>query len=83
MKITPITYVVITTIIFFGVTIMAALEASFGWVFFLTVIGQMLLVFIVLKVLKDNYTTDKTFEHFYEDCPIKPVVVKAENEKFR
>jgi len=43
----------------------------------------MLLVFTVLKVLKDNYTTDKSFEHFYEDCPIKPVKVKAINGKFR
>ena len=83
MKITPITYVVITTIILFGVTIMAVLGASFGWVFFLTVIGQILLVFTVLKVLKYNYTTDKSFEHFYEDCPIKPVKVKAINGKFR
>lgn len=83
MKITPITYVVITTIILFDVTIMAALGAFFGWVFFLTVIGQILLVHTVLKVLKDNHTTDKTFEHFYEDFPIKPVEVKAENEKFR
>lgn len=83
MKITSITYVVITTIILFGATIMAVLGASFGWVFLLTVISQILLVFTVLKVLKDNYTMDKTFEHFYEDCSIKPVKVKAINEKFR
>lgn len=83
MKITPITYVVITTIIFFSVTIMAVLGASFGWVFFLTVIGQILLVFTVLKVLKDDYTTDKTFDHFYEDCPVEPIEVKAKHEKFR
>lgn len=83
MKITSITYVVITTIILFGVIVMAVLGASFGWIFFLTVIGQILLVFTVLKVLKDNYTTDKSFGHFYEDCPIKPVEVNAENEKFR
>jgi uncharacterized membrane protein len=83
MKITPITYVVITTIILFSVTIMAVLGASFGWVFFLTVIGQILLVFTVLKVLKDDYTTDKTFDHFYEDRPVEPIEVKAKNEKFR
>jgi len=42
MKITSITYVVITTIILFGATIMAVLGASFGWVFLLTVISQIL-----------------------------------------
>lgn len=83
MKITPITYVVITTVILFSVTIMAVLGTSFGWVFFLTVIGQILLVFTVLKVLKDDYTTDKTFDHFYEDRPLEPIEVKAKNEKFR
>ncbi|WP_262510974.1 hypothetical protein [Tenacibaculum gallaicum] len=38
--------------------------------FILTVIGQLLVVLMVYKVLRENYTTDKTFEDFYEDYPI-------------
>ncbi|MDX8552155.1 hypothetical protein MK851_00755 [Tenacibaculum sp. 1B UA] len=43
---------------------------GFGWMFVLTVIGQLLVVLMVYKVLRDQYTTDKTFEDFYEDYPI-------------
>jgi uncharacterized membrane protein YqjE len=42
---------------------------SFSLVFFLVVLGQALLIFTVYKVLKDDYTTDKTFDDFYEDRP--------------
>lgn len=48
----------------------------FGLVFYLTVLGQVLVVLMVYKVLTDNYTTNKTFEHFYED---KPIEVESEN----
>lgn len=50
---------------------MAAINFAFHWIFYLTVIGQILLVIMVYKILKDKYTTSKTFEHFYEDFPIK------------
>lgn len=58
-----------TTLILITVTIFATMNLSFGLVFFLTVFGQGLLVFTVYKVLKDNYTTEKTFDDFYEDRP--------------
>ena len=63
MKITSITYVVITTIILFGVIVMAVLGASFGWIFFLTVIGQILLVFKKQKVsiLCDIHEDNRTY----------------------
>jgi hypothetical protein len=38
---------------------------------------------MVYKVLKDKYTTNKTFEYFYEDHPVKPIEVRAENENLR
>jgi hypothetical protein len=59
---------------------MCSLNFPFNWVFYLTVIGQVLVVVMVYKVLTDTYTTDKTFEHFYEDRPIQPIEVMAENE---
>lgn len=70
MKPSPITLLIITTLILVTVAIFAAMDFSFGWVFFLTLLGQILLVISVFSVLKDNYTTDKTFEDFYEDHPI-------------
>lgn len=38
-----------------------------GWLFFLVVFGQAVLIFTVYKILKDDYHTHKTFEDFYED----------------
>ena len=55
----------------------------FNWVFYLTVLGQVFVVLMVYKVLTDNYTTDKTFKHFYEDRPIEPLDIEFKNEKFR
>lgn len=71
MKIPMMFYVVLTTLLLVTLTIMAALNLPFSWVFYLTCLGQVLVVVMVYKVLKDDYTTDKTFEDFYEDRPIK------------
>ncbi len=70
MKISGVTYLLATTILLITVAIFAAMDFPFHWVFYLTVLGQVLLVFAVLGILKDNYKTDKTFEDFYEDYPI-------------
>lgn len=77
MNASPITYLVITSTILLTVTIFAAMDFPFSWVFYLTVLGQVLLVLSVIKVLKDTYTTEKTFEDFYEDYPI------GKEERFR
>lgn len=70
MKITGVTYLVPTTLLLITVAIFAAMDFPFHWVFYITVVGQLFLVFAVLKILKDNYETDKTFDDFYEDYPI-------------
>jgi hypothetical protein len=49
---------------------MSSLNFPFNWVFFVTMAGQALLIWMVYKVLTDNYKTDKTFDDFYEDAPI-------------
>ena len=46
------------------------MNVSFSWVFYATILGQVLLVVMVYKILKDNYSTTKTFDDFYEDHPI-------------
>ena len=69
MKITAMQWLAMTTLILITVTIFTTMNLSFSWVFYLTVAGQALLVVTVYKVLKDDYTTDKTFKYFYEDRP--------------
>lgn len=59
-----------TTITLVIVTIMAAMNFSFNWVFYVTVLGQLMVVYMVYKVLTDDYKTEKTFKDFYEDHPI-------------
>ena len=70
MKLSMQTYIAITTFLLFVITILAALNYPFGIIFLLTVIGQVFLILMVYKVLTDNYKTDKTFKHFYQDKPI-------------
>jgi hypothetical protein len=70
MRISAMALVAITTLLLLTVVIFSSLNLSFTWVFSLTVIGQVLLVYTVIRVLKDKYTTDKTFEDFYEDHPV-------------
>ncbi|MGB5555470.1 MAG: hypothetical protein WBM83_12480 [Flavobacteriaceae bacterium] len=70
MKFSAMFWVAITTLVLITVTIMATMGFPFNWVFYVTVLGQFLVVFMVFKVLKDNYTTTKTFDDFYEDYPI-------------
>jgi uncharacterized membrane protein len=69
MKNTAIRLVLATTFILVVLTIMAELNFPFSLMFFLTLFGQVLLIYAVYKVLTDKYTTDKTFDHWYEDHP--------------
>ncbi|RKN79378.1 hypothetical protein [Ulvibacterium marinum] len=70
MQSTSMFWVGITTLLLVMVTIMVAMDFPFNWVFYLTVLGQILIVYMVYKVLTENYHTEKTFEDFYEDYPI-------------
>jgi uncharacterized membrane protein len=69
MKNSAMQWLAFTTLLLITVTIFVAMNLSFTWVFYLTVFGQAMLVITVYKVLKDDYTTDKTFKDFYEDRP--------------
>lgn len=70
MRINAIAYLAITSVILVTVTIFASLNFPFSWVFYLAILGEILLIVSVYKVLHDTYTTTKTFQHFYEDHPI-------------
>lgn len=54
----------------FTIALFAVLNFPFNLIFYLTIGGEILFVFTVFRVLKDNYTTEKTFLDFYEDHPI-------------
>jgi len=82
MRLSPMFYVGLTTMLLITLTIMGVMNFPFNWVFYLTVFGQFMVAVMVYKVLTDDYTTDKTFEHFYEDRPIE-VEVRNEEENYR
>ena len=71
MKISAMSVVAFTTLVLVTLTIMASMNFPFSWVFYVTVFGQGLVVYMVYKVLTDDYQTTKTFEDFYEDVPVK------------
>lgn len=71
MKTSAMAVVAFTTMVLVILTIMVSMNFPFNWVFYLTIFGQGMVVFMVYKVLTDDYQTDKTFEDFYEDNPIK------------
>ncbi len=81
MKLPAMFYVIITTLLLVTVTIMSAMNFPFNWVFYTTVIGQIFVVIMVYKVLTDNYQTEKTFEHMYEDRPVNPEDLRSLPEK--
>ncbi|WP_310992172.1 hypothetical protein [Aequorivita marina] len=71
MKINPLAYLAISTLILVTVAIFAAMDLPFNWVFYLSILGEVFLVISVYKILHDKYATDKTFKDFYEDHPIE------------
>lgn len=70
MKTSAMFWVATTTIVLITLTVMATMNFSFNWVFYVTVLGQVMVVYMVYRVLTDNYTTNKTFDDFYEDFPV-------------
>jgi len=62
MKISAMSVVGFTTMVLVTVTIMVSMNFPFNWVFYMTIFGQALVVYMVYKVLTDDYETAKTFE---------------------
>jgi len=69
MKNSAIIFLSITSLLLLVIVIFTILNFPINWIFYGTCVGQALLVFTVVKILKDDYHTDKTFEDFYEDRP--------------
>lgn len=60
-------YVLISSILLVAIAVMIFYNVSYPVVFFTVLTGQAFWLFTVYKVLTDNYTTEKTFEDWYED----------------
>ena len=71
MRTSAMFWVGLTTILLIMVTIMVSMNFPFNWVFYTTVTGQIFIVYMVYRVLTDDYTTDKTFDDYYEDVPLR------------
>lgn len=76
LKISAMSLVYITTLLLVTLTVMVTMDLPFNWVFYLSVLGQVFVVLMVYRVLTDDYSTDKTFEDFYEDYD-------TESQRFR
>lgn len=63
-------YIVISTVLLAAVAVLVFYEFSFSTVFYTVLLGQAWWLLTVYKVLSDNYTTEKTFDDWYEDHPI-------------
>jgi hypothetical protein len=71
MKNFAIKLVLFTTAYLFVFTILTQINVPFRLLLVMLVVGQALLLYMVYKVLTDNYTTNKSFKDWYEDKPIK------------
>ena len=70
MKTSAMAMVAYTTILLVTLTIMASMNFSFNWIFYLTILGQGLVIYMVYRVLTDDYETPRVFDDFYEDNPM-------------
>ncbi len=70
MKTSAMGVVAFTTLVLVTVTIMASMNFPFNWVFYVTIFGQGMVVYMVYRVLTEKYHTTKTFKDFYEDRPM-------------
>ena len=70
MKISAMGVVGFTTMVLVIVTLMVSMNFPFNWIFYITIFGQALVVYMVYRVLTDDYETVKTFKDFYEDNPV-------------
>ncbi|MDT0690969.1 hypothetical protein RM549_14325 [Salegentibacter sp. F188] len=71
MKNTAMILLTITTLILVALAVMVSYNVAFPMVFYITCAGQAIFIFTVYKVLTDKYSTEKTFDDWYEDYPIE------------
>ncbi len=60
-----------TTLFLVAYVSITQISAHFPTVFLFFLLSQGLLLYMVYRILKDKYSTAKTFEDGYEDAPLK------------
>jgi len=70
MRQSAIFYVVVTTILLVAVAIMVFFNLAYDLIFYTVLAGQAWWLLTIYKVLTDKYSTEKTFDDWYEDHPI-------------
>lgn len=70
MRLSAHFYVIITTLLLITVAVLVFYNVSYPIVFTAVLLGQAWWILTVYKVLTDDYSTDKTFDDWYEDHPI-------------
>lgn len=71
MRLSAHFYVAITTLLLITVAVMVFYNLSYEIIFFTVLAGQAWWLLTVYKVLTDDYSTDKTFDDWYEDKPVE------------
>ena len=71
MRQTAHIYVIISSLLLVAIAVMVFYNVSYPIVFYTVLIGQAFWLFTVYKVLTDSYSTEKTFDDWYEDHPMK------------
>lgn len=61
---------IISSLLLVAIAVMVFYNVSYPIVFYTVLAGQAFWLFTVYKVLTDNYTTEKTFDDWYEDHPM-------------
>lgn len=70
MKPSVIFYIILTTLLLVAVAVMVHYDFSFSSIFYAVIIGQAWWLLTVYKVITNTYSTNKTFDDWYEDHPI-------------
>lgn len=52
-------------------TMLSTMEIAFGLIYLAFLIAQGLLIYMVYRILTDNYKTSRTFSDWYEDKDIR------------
>jgi len=67
MKNNGITYLILTSVLLVLIAILVYFNTNFPLIFYLTFLGQCLLIYSVYRILTDNYKTERSFDDWYED----------------
>ncbi len=70
MRISAHFYVIVATLLLVSVAVMVFYNVSYDIVFYTVIAGQAWWLLTVYKVITDKYSTEKTFDDWYEDHPI-------------